>query len=68
MENNQTKIKNYGHPNDWGNVVVEIATRKKYKLYTYHQPGSNNAIKEAILMSSILDLLSKELNVKLFRM
>ena len=64
----QTKIKNYDHPNDGGNLVVEIATRKKYRLYTYHQPDSNNAIKEARLMSSILDLLSKELNVKLFRM
>lgn len=64
----QGKIKNYQHPSDGGNLVVEIATSKRYRLYTYHQPGSNDSIREARLISSILDLMSKEFSVKLFRM
>lgn len=61
---NSSDIFNYDPPMDGDFIVVEIATREKYRIYNYLSPGYNSKIKEAKNIEDIMKLIEDEFGEK----
>jgi len=55
----QDDIKGYEHPTDGVFYTIEIATKIKYRLYTYHSPGTNIQFKDARRMDEIIEVIKR---------
>lgn len=55
----QQYLKGYEHSTDGVTYTVEIATQKKFRIYSYHDPEVNSNITEARKMNEILKLVKK---------
>lgn len=63
-----SKISNYSSDADGDGVTVEIATKDKYRIYSYQSPGiREDSIPEAKKIENILQLIEDELGVKRLR-
>lgn len=63
----EDKIRDYPDLMDGNGIIVELATRKLYRVYSYKEPNyiyNRKKIKEAYNMESILNLIEQEFNFK----
>jgi hypothetical protein len=61
----ERKLPKYEIVGDGRHLAVEVATREKYRIYTYTNPEMNERIQEAQDVMSILDLIKNEFGVGL---
>lgn len=64
------KITHYPDLMDGDGIIVELATRKFYRIYSYKEPNyvyNREKIKEAYSITLILDLIEEEFNFKRLR-
>ena len=59
-----SELPDYGFGTDGAFVTVEIATRSKYRIYSYSEPIMHLKIPEAANMENIMILIEQELGVK----
>jgi hypothetical protein len=60
----QSDLYNYNVDADGNFVVVEIATKKKYRIYSYSVPYVHLEFPEAVKMENIMKLIEEEFGIK----
>lgn len=55
----QSELQGYDHPTDGISYIVEVATKTKYHLYSYHEPGFNMKFKDARQMDEIVNIVER---------
>ena len=63
-DDSEIKDYNLNSATDASFVIVEIATKNKYKIYSYTEPFVHLEFPEAKLMENIMNLIEQELGMK----
>ena len=59
-----SELPDYDIPTDASFVIVEIATKERYKIYSYSEPYMHLEFPQAANMENIMKLIEEELGVK----
>ncbi len=55
----QSELQGYEDPTDGISYIVEVATKTKYHLYSYHEPEVNLSFKDARQMTEIVKIVER---------